>query len=66
MEPIRLANKFIAEAISQRPQFQFVDVTAVMLTPDGKPDKSLYEPDGLHLNSTGYERWHHQLKGKLA
>lgn len=62
---IRLANRFIAEAISQRPQFQFVDATATMLTPDGKPDLSLYEADGLHLSPAGYTRWRNALGERL-
>jgi lysophospholipase L1-like esterase len=62
---IRLANTFIAEAIGSRSGFQFVDATAAMLTPDGKPDMSLYEADGLHLSLTGYERWHRQLAERL-
>ena len=66
VEPIRLANKFIAEAISHHPQFQFVDATVAMLTPDGKPDMSLYEADGLHLSPTGYTRWRDVLGEKLT
>ncbi|MBO0938952.1 GDSL family lipase [Fibrella sp. HMF5335] len=66
VEPIRLANAFIADAISRRPQFQFVDATAAMLTPDGKPDMTLYEADGLHLSPAGYTRWYQQLAGRLS
>ncbi|MBO0930605.1 SGNH/GDSL hydrolase family protein [Fibrella aquatilis] len=62
VEPIRLANQFIALAIRQRAGFQFVDATNAMLTPNGKPDMTLYEADGLHLNTTGYKRWREVLK----
>ena len=62
---IQLANQFIADAISTRSGFQFVDATAAMLTPDGKPDLSLYEADGLHLSPVGYTRWRHILGERL-
>ncbi|CCG98867.1 GDSL family lipase [Fibrella aestuarina BUZ 2] len=63
VDSIRLANRFIADDISRRPQFQFIDATVAMLTPDGRPDHSLYEADGLHLSPAGYARWREQLIG---
>ena len=58
---IRKANSLIAKEIEKRPAFQFIDATKAMLTHDGKPDWSLYQPDGLHLSPAGYVRWHRQL-----
>lgn len=63
VDSIRLANRFIADEISRRPQFQFIDATKAMLTPDGQPDRALYEADGLHLSPAGYARWREQLVG---
>ncbi|MEZ0608406.1 SGNH/GDSL hydrolase family protein [Fibrella sp. WM1] len=65
VDSIRLANRFIADDISRRPQFQFIDATVAMLTPDGQPDHSLYEADGLHLSPAGYARWREQLVGYM-
>lgn len=64
VDAIRQANRLIADEITRRPQFQFIDATAAMLTPDGQPDRSLYEADELHLNPAGYVRWREQLARK--
>ena len=61
VKEIRAANALIAEAIQSYPQIEFIDASAVMLTSDGQPDKSLYQPDGLHLNPGGYARWREEL-----
>lgn len=37
--------------------FDYVDVGRVLLAPDGLPDASLFRPDGLHMNKSGYARW---------
>ena len=37
--------------------YRFINVSGVLLGPDGKPDPSLYVRDGIHLNSAGYHRW---------
>lgn len=66
VEAIRRTNALIAAEIERRPQFQFIDATAAMLTPDGQPDRSLYGEDGLHLNPAGYTRWREQLLTKAV
>lgn len=35
----------------------FIDVGAVLLDPQGRPDPQYFGVDGLHLNQRGYERW---------
>jgi lysophospholipase L1-like esterase len=37
--------------------FDYVDVGAVLLAPDGLPNAQLFRPDGLHMNPRGYARW---------
>ena len=36
---------------------RYIDVGKVLLAPDGLPDASLFRPDGLHMNASGYQRW---------
>ena len=61
VDEIRLANTLIGKAIADYPQFQFVDVSATMLTSNGQPDYNLYQADSLHLNENGYDCWRQQL-----
>jgi lysophospholipase L1-like esterase len=37
--------------------FDYLDVATMMLTPEGKPDASLFGIDGLHMNAKGYAAW---------
>ncbi len=61
VEQIRAANRYIENEIKRLPRFSFVDLTPVMLTPDGKPRKELYQADGLHMNADGYALWRREL-----
>ena len=54
---MKSANDEIRAITEQDARLEFVDVSEVMLGPDGKPVKSLFLPDGLHLNQEGYDRW---------
>jgi lysophospholipase L1-like esterase len=38
-------------------RFDYIDVGAALIAPDGLPDASLFRPDGLHMNARGYQRW---------
>lgn len=42
-----------------------IDVGTVLLAPDGLPDASLFNPDGLHMNPAGYRRWTRLVTGWL-
>jgi lysophospholipase L1-like esterase len=59
---IEYTNKIIsAEILQKYPSCTFVDVFNEMLI-NGEIDQTLYEPDGLHLSSRGYEVWTRILK----
>lgn len=51
------ANRGMARIAAERPNTRFVDISGVMLKPDGTPDASLFKDDMLHMNETGYARW---------
>jgi len=65
VEQIRAANRYIENEIKRLPRFSFVDLTSVMLTPDGKPRRELYQADGLHMNSDGYALWRRELTARV-
>jgi len=44
--------------------FTYVDLNGVLRDKSGKLDVKYAEPDGLHLNQTGYETWVKLLKTK--
>ena len=49
------ANKLIKEAIQRMPQVRFLDISDMVLTPDGQSRTELFGPDRLHFNETGYK-----------
>ncbi len=49
-------NKCI-RGIARHSYFRYADVYAAMLGARGKPNKSLFSGDGLHMNGRGYEIW---------
>lgn len=51
------ANAEIAKFCAADPRRSFVDTNPAMLAPDGKPDKSLYSADRLHMAPSGYAVW---------
>lgn len=51
------ANDLVRTYCTQTPGATFLDIATPMLTADGKPDGTLFEKDGLHLNAKGYEAW---------
>ena len=54
---MKSANDKIRAIAEQDARLEFVDVSEVMLGPDGKPIASLFLKDGLHLNEEGNRRW---------
>lgn len=56
-DQIRYANKLIAREIEKYPDYQYIDMTAPLLGPDGRPRREFFENDGLHLNPAGYRMW---------
>jgi lysophospholipase L1-like esterase len=52
------ANHRIADFTKSAPdRFRFIDIAPTLLAKDGQPDASLFEKDGLHVNTTAYARW---------
>ena len=58
---IRRTNDMIRRELEGRTQRYFIDVYSPMLTPEGRPDTSLFLEDGLHVSPKGYEVWHNVL-----
>jgi lysophospholipase L1-like esterase len=56
--PIVQETNRLIEAYTQTDQrLHFIDMTAAILDPDGKPDRSLFRIDRLHPNKKGYAVW---------
>ena len=58
IEQIRFTNKIISSEIEKMDNnVFFIDVFNRMLDHDRFPDRSLFQPEGLHLNEKGYALW---------
>jgi lysophospholipase L1-like esterase len=53
-EKMRQANAMMSDFLGKQQNMHFVDISAPILGPDGKPRPELFEKDGLHLNAAGY------------
>ena len=61
-ERIRYTNWLIKDAIgSMNGNTFFLDIYSHMLDKKGQPKKNLYNADGLHLSSEGYQLWKEML-----
>ncbi|MCE5271931.1 GDSL-type esterase/lipase family protein [bacterium] len=65
-DKIQKANALIRGYCEGEKRVFYVDVATTLLGPDGKPDVSLYQEDGLHLNADGYARWTAIVKPLLS
>ncbi len=54
---VQEANRLVRAHTATDPRLRFIDLTGVILGPDGKPDRSLYRIDRLHPNKKGYAVW---------
>lgn len=54
---IRRANALLVAYAEAQPGVSFVDVFTPMLDAAGRPRRSLYSRDGLHLSRAGYALW---------
>ncbi len=59
---VQEANRLIGEHTATDPRLHFIDMTDVILRPEGKPDRSLYRFDRLHPNQRGYAVWTAKIK----
>ena len=57
-------NDAIRDRSGARSDLHFINIVPAMLDANGKP-KDLFIPDGLHMNSAGYEIWTRTLKPRL-
>jgi lysophospholipase L1-like esterase len=60
------ANAIVRDYCSRTPGAIYVDTVTPTLGADAKPDPSLFEPDGLHINAKGYELWTRTLKPVIS
>lgn len=57
MREMEKANSLIKNFLSHQKNAAFIDVYHAMLNKDGKPDKSIFQEDELHMNAKGYAIW---------
>ena len=57
IERTRVLNELILHDIESRPSAYYVDVFTAMLDETGKPRKSYFLEDGLHMSRQGYRLW---------
>ncbi len=65
-DQMQKANALIRDYCAGEKLVFYVDVASTLLGADGKPDVSLYQEDGLHLNADGYARWTAIIKTLLS
>lgn len=58
---MKKGNELIRAESARHRRVTFVDISAAMLGPDGKPDPALFLADGLHMNDKGYKIWRDAL-----
>ncbi len=59
---VQEANRLICAHTTTDPRLHFIDMTAVILGADGKPDRTLFRLDRLHPNRRGYAVWTAKIK----
>jgi lysophospholipase L1-like esterase len=64
-EQIEAVNEYIRETAEDKPWLDLINGNAVLKTPNGAPDRSLFRFDRVHLNKNGYARWAQILRPKL-
>jgi lysophospholipase L1-like esterase len=62
---IRQANQIIKNFLWQQSNVFYVDVYTRMLDTTGKPNRSLFVEDMLHMNKEGYKIWQETLQPYL-
>ena len=59
---VQEANRLIRAHTGTDAHLHYIDLTGVILGPDGKPDRSLFRIDRLHPNKKGYAVWTAHIK----
>lgn len=55
-------NTMVCDFMSSQKNTFFVDIYPLMLDPDGKPNRTFFYDDMLHMNPTGYTVWNNALR----
>ena len=58
-------NRLLSDFINSQDNLYLVDTSSGLLNSGGKPEKSFYRLDGLHLSSKGYAVWAKRVKAEL-
>ena len=58
-------NRLLGDFINNQDNLYLVDTSSGLLSSGGKPDKSFYRLDGLHLSAKGYAVWAKRVKAEL-
>lgn len=59
---VQEANRLIQVYTETDARLRFIDLTEVILGPDGKPRRELFRIDRLHPNQKGYVKWTAAIK----
>jgi len=60
---VNKANALIEAYLKHKPHSLFIDMNAGIYKPGTNlPDSSLFQPDYIHLNSIGYDKWQEELQ----
>jgi lysophospholipase L1-like esterase len=66
-QDILATNKALDDLkLNSAPQIQVLDLTSDFLNDDGTLNKTLYNPDNIHLSSAGYASYAERLKPILG
>jgi len=60
---VNKANALIEAYLKHKPHSLFIDMNAGIYKPGTNlPDSSLFQPDYIHLNSIGYDKWQEEIQ----
>jgi lysophospholipase L1-like esterase len=60
-----ITNWLLAGLCNEDKNLHYVDVASTMLKHDGNLRKDIFLPDGMHMNSSGYELWNPVIREKI-
>jgi len=60
------ANRLLAGACDADSLLTYIDVATPMLGPDGRPLRTIFLPDSLHMNANGYAIWTEAIRPVLV
>ena len=64
-DAVLAANAAAQEVLARDPHAHFIATADMFLDEKGEPEKKLYQFDGLHLSTEGYELWTARIKPLL-